>query len=251
MRIAIGSLSIGEKFKSDTKYSSVIKKKYCSKYNYDYIEDESVVDYTRGLEWGKVKLILKYLDEYDYFIWMDSDTFIMNDNIQIEYFINKFMGGVDGDKELMYSKEYNWVNTGVLFVKNTKFMKDFFNEAWLRTNEICFDQGAIDVLQRTNWNNCSNKIVITEATEFNSGWYNWENGQFLIHFPGCSYKRPENSLQMMMNMFCPVKMENETNESYQNRKNQLQKNNVAERSLLRHKCYIPIELGILSLDSIL
>jgi len=239
MKIAIGSLSIGEKYKNDTKYGRLTKINYCKKWGYDFIEDSSNTDKSRPLQWSKIKLILKYLSDYDYFVWIDADTLIMNQEISIESFIVRLM--VPENKELIYSKEYSWVNTGVMFIKNTDFMNNFFKESWRHPNLICLDQGAIDMLWRTNWRLCQSKINIVEQTEFNSGWYNWEWGQFLIHFPGCGESgRKPNSLRRMMEMFCPLKMSEEVDEEYQKRLLWLHRDTLKERELMRHSKYLPL-----------
>jgi hypothetical protein len=239
MKIAVCSLSVGENYRNITQYGIDTRRNYCEKHGYTFIEEESAVDWTRHLAWSKIPLILKHLSSYDFLVWMDADSFVMNDTYKLEDFITRLLG----DKDLMYTTGHNWVNTGVFFVKNTPFMKLFFQEAYKHTDQICWEQGAIDYLWRINWNNCKEKIIIVQnQVEFNSFWDLFSWGQFILHFPGCGEpNRPKESLRRMMNMFCPVKMDEDTKETFEFRLEWLK--NEAEKDLKKAKkygTYIPL-----------
>lgn len=205
-------MAIGDKFREDVKYGIRSKVEYCKRHGYDFIQDDSKTDYTRHLAWSKIPAILEYLPKYDYLVWIDADTLIMNPEKKLEDFISKLML----DNQLMYVASLNWVNTGVMFIKNTQFMKAFMAQSWHHTDQICWEQGAIDLLYRTDWLGCQKVIkVIPDQTEFNSLWHQFKWGQFLVHFPGCGEKgRPENCLKRMMDMFCTLKMDEESWETY-------------------------------------
>ena len=222
MKIGILTLYYGDKFKEDTKYGRISLMNYCQKYGYDFIEDDTLVKaHEREIQWTKVLLIQKYLQYknesnnsyYNYLIWIDADIFIMNPEKTIEGFIDRLMNG----KDLMYSKDFGgWVNNGVMFIKNTERILRFFIETWKHTNEICREQGAQDMLWRHNWDNCQTYITITEnQREYNPVWHEYEYGQFIMHFPGAGEpQRKPNSLRDMMRMFCPIKMDDDTDETY-------------------------------------
>lgn len=209
MKIAILTIYNGQKFIEDTIYGKKTIINYCKKHCYDFIDDTTIIDNTREIQWSKILLIQKYLQkDYDYLVWIDADIIILNDEKKIEHFIERLMG----DKQLMYSKDFgSWVNNGVIFIKNTPFMLEYFQEVYKHTNEICREQGSMDFLWRINWKNCRNVIAITEdPTEYNSYWGAYKYGQFIIHFAGCGEpSRPPNSLRKFMDMFCPIKMEGE------------------------------------------
>jgi len=215
MKIGVISLAIGDKFKADVKYGILTKQKYCSKHGYDFLTSEGKTDYSRHLAWSKVPAILQYLRPeygYDYLVWIDADTLIMNDSIRVEDLIQRLMEG----KDLMYVAARQWVNTGVLFMRNTPFLTEFLTECWQHTDQICWEQGAIDLLYRTNWKNCQSKIkVVADQTQFNSDWYQYKPGQFILHFPGCGEAgRPVDCLKRMMAKFCPIRMDEDTDETY-------------------------------------
>jgi len=213
MRIAVCSYAIGDVYKEIVKYGVISRKEYCRNHHYDYIDDETEYDHTRPIEWTKIPTVKKYMDRYDYIVWMDADSLIMNPEISLEYFIKKYM---QNEIEMMYVSDGNWINTGIFFVKCTEYMKKFLTEVYKYPNEMCKDQGAIDYLWRNNWNNCRQKIyIVPDQTEYNSSWRNYFHGDFIIHFPGCNEpNRPENSLRRMMSIFSPVKMDEETTTEY-------------------------------------
>jgi hypothetical protein len=212
IKIGIVSLAVGEKFREDVKYGIRTKVKYCEKYGYDFIEDDSNTDHTRHLAWSKIPVILAYLEKYDYLVWMDADTIITNDDKKMEWFIREYMG----DKELMYVESKQWVNTGVMFIKSTDYMREFMSESWNHTDKICWEQGAIDYLWRINWRNCRSKIMLVpDQRTFNSSWEQWRPSQFLVHFPGCGEpNRPVECLKRMMSMFCVLKKDDECYDEY-------------------------------------
>jgi len=242
MKIAILTFYHGEKFKNDTKYGRRVLVNYCKKHNYDFIDDaQSIIDSSREIQWSKILLIQKYLrlKEYDYLVWIDADIFIMNPEITIESKINRLMNS----KHIMYSKDCGgWVNNGVIFIKSTQQALDFFIETWNHTNEICREQGAMDLLYRMNWNNCQSIIEITQdQREYNPMWFEYQYGQFIMHFPGCGEPvRKPNSLKMMMDMFCPIKMDEENEETYEARLKWLRDDAEVD---LRHKKQLCIQQG--------
>ena len=253
MRIGIISMYSGDKFKNDTKYGRQTLLNYCKKHDYDFIEDESCVsEHNREIQWTKILLIQKYLqyenEIYDYLIWIDADILIMNLSISIESFINRLMN----NKHIMYSKDFGgWVNNGVIFIKNTKEALDYFIETWNHTDQICREQGSMDYLYRMNWNNCQNIIEITQDTrEYNPTWFEYDHGQFLLHFPGCGEpNRLPNSLKRMMDMFTPIKMDEDTEETYLKRLEWLKNEAGAEMRYKKQLCiqqgwkYLPIDLN--------
>lgn len=257
MKIGILTLSHGEKFKNDIKYGRQTLVDYCVKHNYELIEDEEIVEeHQREIQWTKILLIQKYLNSvYDYLVWIDADTVILNPDKTIEDFIERLMNG----KYIMYSKDFgNWVNNGVIFVKNVPESREYFKEVWEHTDQICREQGSMDYLYRINWNNCQSYMQITEdPKEYNPVWYEYQYGQFLMHFPGCGEpKRPKNALLKMMDMFSPLKLcgDNEhqldTEESYQERLRWLREDAENDLREKRQLCiqqgwkYLPIEVDL-------
>lgn len=244
MKIALGTLAIGGEYKNKVKYGQKVKKLYCEKYDYDYIDDESVVVHDRPYEWSKIKLVLKYLKNYDFFVWMDADLHIMNFDKKLEDFIDI----MKNDQDLMYANDGYWVNNGVMFIRNTRFIHEVFEECWKHTGHICNEQGALDYLYRINWKNCAKKYVIKPGKLFNCWWFEYEWGDFIVHFPGSKEPgRQKNGLKRMMDMFCPIRMDEESMENYEKRIDWLKNNASTELKEMKIICnqrglYFPLDM---------
>jgi len=238
MKIGVCSFVIGQQYKDIVKYGIQTRINYCKKYNYDFIDDENVYDPSREIEWSKIRIIQKYLASYDFLVWIDADTFIMNDEIRLEDLIERLLG----DKDLMYVAAHGWVNNGIFFVRNTPLMHEYFREVYNHTGQICREQGAMDFLWRINWMNCQNKmLIVRNQKEFNSFWDNYSWGDFIIHFPGCNEpNRPEECLRRMMIMFCPIKMEEDTDNTYNYRMEWLKNKAPVDLSKVHGRGYVPI-----------
>ena len=113
------------------KYSEEINRKYCESKNYDYIIEKNDEKINRLIEdrsptWGKPKIILEHLDNYDYILFMDIDAIVCNFEINIEDFI-------DENYDLVAAKDdshHSLMNAGVLLVKNSEWSKKFMEEWW-------------------------------------------------------------------------------------------------------------------------
>lgn len=244
-KICVLSLAVGDQFRYTVRYGIQTRIEYCNKHKYDYIEDESVVDWSRPLQWAKILLILKYLPEYDYVVWIDADTLIMNPEVRLEERIDRLLGP---EKEVMYTTGHSWVNNGIIFVKNTQFMREYFQEVYNHTDQVCREQGSMDYLWRENWKNCREKVVVVEnQREFNSFWDNYEWGDFIIHFPGCGEpNRPERCLERMMRMYCPIRMVEDDEKTLEYRLNWLRKNHA--KKAIGYRVYVPLFRAEISTD---
>jgi hypothetical protein len=226
MKIGVCSLSIGDKFKNIVKYGIKSKQMYCNKHKYDFIDDESVYDSTRPPAWSKILLLEKYLPKYDYLVWIDGDTYIMNDEIKLEDLIKKLN---PDDLDLMIANDYIKVNTGVFFLKNTPFSIELLKEIYKLDDFVNnpkygdYEQDSYIFLYNNNWKNMKNKVKViewTRKTEFNSYWYDYLYGQFILHFAGCRISEENDkrgTLNLCMTKFCPIRKDEDTDETYNER----------------------------------
>ena len=118
--------STGKKYREIVKYAIKTKILYSQKHNYTFYDEQNSLDETRPIAWSKIKHILKYLDDYDYIVWIDADTYIMNDEIKLEDIISNFMN----KKHIMIAQDWKLPNTGVMFCKNSQWTKDFLNHIY-------------------------------------------------------------------------------------------------------------------------
>lgn len=214
-KIAICSLAIGEKFKQITLYSTLSKVLYCKQHGYAFVHDESVCDKTRPIAWSKIRLILSVLPFYDTVVWMDSDLYIMNPNIAIEYICNTHLP--ETSSMLLARDTSNLLNTGVWFIRNTVFSFQFLIDIYEQEEFIHhgnWEQTAFIALYDQNHLDAQSNIREVFQTYINSYWFNYEWSHFILHFAGC---RKLSTLEHVMTKYCPVKRFDETEDEYSRR----------------------------------
>lgn len=232
--IAVCSLSIGEKYKNMVKYGIRTKEQYCKKHNYDYYDEEKYYDRDRPIAWSKINIINSCLNDdknnYDYVVWIDADTLVMNQEIKIEELIEKYTD----DKDVTVAQDYKMINTGVIIIKNTLWSRRFFDFLYDQTQFIDhpnWEQGAFINLYENNISESQkhiNVLPLELQNKLNSYWftYNYDDC-FILHFPGCWRDNTEYGLSLAFEQHCPIKMDDEDDEKYQNRINWL-KNGIQD-----------------------
>jgi hypothetical protein len=224
LKIALLSLSIGTIYKQKTKWSRTNKINYCKRHNYDFIEHDSVYDNKYPIPWSKIHLIHKYIDKYDYVVWMDSDLLIMNEDIKLETLISKY-----NNYDMIIGSDWKKPNTGCWFVKNSEFSKKFLPLVFENKYEIdCdrygdYEQGSVINLYDKNHLDCKFHIKIANPNEINSYWFNYYPGDFILHFAGAT-SGDHNILEHLLLTHYPNRLIDdddimrELEDSYQNRK---------------------------------
>jgi len=217
LKIGVCFMSIGDDYKRLTKIAKINTENYCIKYNYDFIDDESIYNPNKPIPWSKIPLILKYIDIYDYIIWIDADILIMNDIIKFTDFIDTY-----NSYDIVVGSDFRMINTGIMIIKNTDFSKNFINQIDINEYDPLEDdkeryqnweQGSFINLYDKNYLNCQEKIKVTVPTEFNSYWFNYQPGHFVLHLAGVRGQLLGN----LMTEFSPIRLENDTYLTYKNR----------------------------------
>ena len=107
-------------------------KKYCEKYNYQFIPYHTNLENKYKPHWNKLHYSIKLLKERnsDYFVWFDHDIVIKNYSIKLEDIITQYK--FDQNNQLfMMSQDpvSNYpFNTGVIVFKNNKDTLNIFQE---------------------------------------------------------------------------------------------------------------------------
>jgi hypothetical protein len=132
--------------------------KYCKKWGFEY---KYLDKCSHNTYWCKMHMVFKELQKntYDYVMWMDSDTFIFNDKINLSDVLNKFSSDIFIGSD--NSSRYDLTNAGVFIIKNTEIGKHFmndcinsFNGECLKTDGklkglwagTCYEQGIMNIL---------------------------------------------------------------------------------------------------------
>ena len=173
---------------------------YCDKYNYQVYHSKEIPNDKHPV-WGRVALLRKVMNEnsHEWFVLTDIDLLFMNFSISLESFLNGF--------DLITSYDIHGLNCGVLFVRNCEWSKNFV-EKWL-TDGSKYYSSFINQEQtslayflyqepKEHWQVVSQKY-------FNSFPYhqydlhypegNYEDGDFIIHFPGMDNDKRINLIQ--------------------------------------------------------
>ena len=216
MKIGLCSLSIGEKYKEKTKWTTINKKNYCLRHGYTFIDDESIWDKSKPIPWSKIILLLKYLADFDYIVWIDADILIMNMEIKIETFIKRYPG-----YDQITGSDWKMQNTGVWIIKNTEFSKRFLENVWSnvydeksdpRERYMNWEQGSVIHLMDNNVLNCKEKIKVTYPEEMNSYWFNYFPGHFVLHFAGV-----RDELESLIREYYPERLDTDSDQSFHDR----------------------------------
>jgi hypothetical protein len=141
-----------------------INKLYCEKYGLDIIVSNNILNINRLQHYQRLYLILKYIDNYDYIMWIDADAFFYIDSSNIVDIINN-----NPEKDFIFSNDISTtnINTGFFIVKSTNYSKDFINiwayDEELYNNNSCpwwYDQGILIDMYEKNILDIQKKSII-------------------------------------------------------------------------------------------
>ena len=195
MRICVVSL-FTEEIEEESRLSTLNKKKYCEKYGIDYRFYFGRAS-SRHAQWDKIQCLIQTLPEYDYVIWMDSDTVFNNFEISLNKLI---LDNVDFDalfcSDVCYAEgvTHLMVNTGVMIFKNTEWSSNLLNKVWNSIPDYNLDvlkkhsydgfpheQGKMcEILLREN----DKKFKIFPSSQFNTHPNSSNEKTFIIHYMG-------------------------------------------------------------------
>jgi hypothetical protein len=174
--------------------------KYCEKHK--NIEYEFITKYDKNVYWSKIYLVLEKLltNNYDYVMWMDTDTIFVNNEIDIRNMLLLFNTDIfiGYDSGLNYSE--NTLNAGVFIIKNSingiNFIKELIynveNSKCINNNNslngiyslTCYEQGAMNDLI---YNKYFNFTTILSEDIISNGLDCKNDKIFILHNFGSNY----------------------------------------------------------------
>ena len=153
----IGVISFECPPNNDRALSFPNKQKYCDKHGYTFLSyTESLNEYCHP-SWSKILYLIKHLRDFDWLVWTDADTYIINSDIKLESFIK------DGKEFIIQCDtegNYTAINAGVIFVKNSQFCYNLL-KVWgePHTMEMCRS------LNNDEWEQLGLKYIIGQKGE--------------------------------------------------------------------------------------
>jgi tetratricopeptide (TPR) repeat protein len=152
---------------------------YCKKNRYDFIAHYGKIDPSRPAAWSKIPLILDYIRDYEWCMWIDADAAFINKSITLEILLEDYKGC-----DMVISGEVSNICSGVFILKNSDAAIKMLEAAYSKTQYIkhrWWEQIAIiDVLRDKS---CGVKVGYIPKNRINSGIHDYKAGDFIIHTP--------------------------------------------------------------------
>lgn len=144
-------------------------REYCKKHNYTYIRknNELIDNEIVPVYWYKLKLVkqildsYKYGDKYDYVMWADSDTIVIDTDKKLESIVSS-------GKDIYIGTDYlsSTLNAGLFIIKNSEIGRAFINDCLKKLDDFtCFTDDYSAILKSETWaGNCyeqgyMNKVI--------------------------------------------------------------------------------------------
>jgi hypothetical protein len=185
-----------------------INKIYCDKQHIKLIKCNKRRHSNRHPAWERIPLILEYIHDYDYVMWIDADAHFYIDSKNIMDVIN-----TNSAYNFIFSKDRSVaINTGCFIVKNTQYSIDFlkkwgYDEELYKNNKnpCWWDNGVIlDMLQQNILDIKNNCIIINYGVlQHFSQHERFPNKPFIFHLAG---KSREIRINHSLNYFKQINM---------------------------------------------
>ena len=188
--IAIVSLYT-EEIKEYAIHSEISIKDYCKKQGYDFHIYRESIDKNSSANWSKASILLKHIDDYDYIVWMDSDTLIFNPNKTFESIIQK------APRKFIWATkdigDHCMINSGVIIFRNHAYIKNIIKK-WRDFNgdkSSLYASGGdqeilCEILRKSDGFGFNRKIF--EMNEFNTDPRLVNEDTFILHFMAYPYE---------------------------------------------------------------
>eukprot|EP01102_Stenamoeba_stenopodia_P020065 TRINITY_DN7706_c0_g1_i2.p1 TRINITY_DN7706_c0_g1~~TRINITY_DN7706_c0_g1_i2.p1 ORF type:complete len:351 (-),score=70.20 TRINITY_DN7706_c0_g1_i2:41-1093(-) len=179
------------------------KKRYTEYWGYDMIvEGIDSVDRVRKSVWGKINALRAHLQDYEWIMWVDTDTMIMNPRISLDEILSDSLKTEAEwkDVNLIISKDWNGINAGVFLIRNSSWSYAVLDEVYERYDAIQTDfqeQSAIQFVlkesEAKNYKIVPQRKINSFPEDTTPGLLTFGHseesayhaGDFLIHFAGC------------------------------------------------------------------
>ena len=194
-----------DKIKSYADNFYEINKIYTEKHGYTLIKSSERTYTDRHPTWERFPLMLKYIESYDYIIWIDADAHFYRDVPPIENLIKKYNKDIILSADVPDKNDTDpSINAGVIIMKNTQKNIEILNK-WAYSEELRLksdgafkglwikDQAIIRWHVKYNLDNINDFSVIIpylELQHFNTNELSTNrHNPFIHHYAGTSTSR--------------------------------------------------------------
>lgn len=126
------------------------KQTYTARHGYTLVSaGADDIDRTRPAAWSKLLALRKNLARFDWLVYFDADTLVMNQAVELECYI-------DDRYDVVMTSDWNGLNFGVFMVRNTSWSEWFLDALWAQRqlvddNSLPFhyEQRAVHYLAQT------------------------------------------------------------------------------------------------------
>ncbi len=126
--------------------SAPINKKYADRYGFEQIVDYKKRCFDRFVSWEKIAYlneVLSSVEDDSLVVWVDSDCLLIgNEDLHTILPQDKLIGMVQLRGGIGSQRITTWCNAGVIAMKNTKIIREFFANVWNRNTRT--DEAAIN-----------------------------------------------------------------------------------------------------------
>jgi hypothetical protein len=165
--------------------AAAINEKYASQHGYGFQHHIQHIPATdrHAMVWKMVEVLRQSLNNTDAVMYIDSDA-VFNDHSKSLDWLFGVPGEIIGCSDSPNGQSF--INTGTLFVKNTKRARMLLEQWWFMREDpkytiFPYEQMALSDLAREY----PEDIIARPATEFNSVWQELRQGRrdtFVLHF---------------------------------------------------------------------
>lgn len=172
-------------------YTVSNRMEYAKLQNYAlHVDGPSTVDRRTPPSWSKVKVLRKYLTDYEYVLWVDIDVLFVTHRQKLEWIASRHPNA-----SLIIAKDLNGINCGVMLWRRSSWSFDFLDRLWHfkgNRGHVWQEQYAMMELLRENANDDAKNVAIIPQRELNAYTYNaqedaarFRDGDLLVHFANC------------------------------------------------------------------
>jgi hypothetical protein len=111
---------------SYSRFSFANKLRYAQRHGYDFFFYTSALDRTRPPAWSKVRVLQRHLLDYDWVLWTDADSLIMNHSIPLQSILSR----IASQNMIMTPGPRDKYNTGQWLVRSCDWSAAILQQIW-------------------------------------------------------------------------------------------------------------------------